>query len=320
MPFGDIHSAIIGWAVIMDLAIGDPKWLFHPVRAIGWFAARTEEPLRRAFPSRLKVAGAVQTAAVVSATAGLAAALGALSWEAGPVFGLVFHAAGLASALSIRSLAAEGRAVRRLLDRGLEGEARIRAGTIVSRDMSKEGRKGIIRATVESLTENLSDGVVAPLFYAAIGGLPGVWAYKAVNTLDSMVGYRNVRYRDFGWAAARLDDLANIIPARLTGILQVTAAAVVGDDWRQGIRSWIRDAQKGPSPNGGIPICVFAGAAGIALGGDCRGADGEIVHIPEVGGKRRGLRTGDIGRSILYHYLVSILAAVLAAVVPTVWR
>jgi adenosylcobinamide-phosphate synthase len=253
-------------ALGLDLLIGDPRWLPHPVKLIGGLAASLEGPLRR----RLRPAGLAggATVAIVLAVTGLAAA--GLVYGAGrvhPVAGTVVSVLLLYSTLAARDLLRHSRAVYRALAAGdLEG-ARRKVGLIVGRDTDKLEEAGVVRATVESVAENMVDGVTAPLFFAVLGGPVGAMLYKAVNTLDSTFGYRNERYRQFGWAAARLDDVVNYLPARLTAPLVCGAAGLLrlraGEAWRV-LR---RDGRKHPSPNSGLTEAAVAGALGVQLGG-----------------------------------------------------
>jgi adenosylcobinamide-phosphate synthase len=171
------------------------------------------------------------------------------------------------SLLACRSLNNESSSVIAALQEGNLAEARRRLSLIVGRDTGHLDEQEILRAAIETVAENLNDGVVAPLFYLALAGQTGMAAYKAINTLDSMVGYRNDRYREFGWASARLDDLANFIPARLSAALICCCAPLVGGDLRRTLRIALRDGGSQPSPNAGFPEAAVAGALGVRLGG-----------------------------------------------------
>ncbi|MCL4456960.1 MAG: adenosylcobinamide-phosphate synthase CbiB, partial [Nitrospirae bacterium] len=163
--------------------------------------------------------------------------------------------------------------------------ARSNLGMIVGRDTQNLSEKGILKATIETSSENLSDGIIAPLFYLAIGGLPLALTYKAINTLDSMVGYKNDRYKNFGWAAARLDDIANYIPARITGaLIAVSSSAVFRSPFtvRDSLKTMLRDGRKHTSPNAGIPEAAMAGALGVRLGGPSS-YGGIIIQKPYIG-------------------------------------
>lgn len=169
--------------------------------------------------------------------------------------------------LSIRGLDLAGGEVLGYLRSGRRDLARSSLGMIVGRDTGTADDCEIVRAVIETVAENTSDGVVAPLFYLAIGGVPSAFAYKAVNTLDSMIGYRNDRYRDFGWASARLDDVINLVPARLTAVLVIAGSFVLRLGWKEYFRAVLQDARLQPSPNSGYPEAAYAGALGVRLGG-----------------------------------------------------
>ncbi|MEX2263891.1 MAG: adenosylcobinamide-phosphate synthase CbiB [Bryobacteraceae bacterium] len=249
------EELVIG--VTLDLALGDPRWMPHPVRGFGWIVNRLER-IWRAVPLSPRVAGSLfwcSAVGVACAVVGVGLSLVPRPWSGGYwIFSL----------LALRQLDREASAVVAASD--IEA-ARKQLATIVGRDTQQLDDPEILRATVETVAENLSDGVIAPLFYLGIGGPIGMAAYKAINTLDSMVGHRNDRYREFGWAAARMDDLANLIPARLTAVLVWCCALLPGFDFRRSVGVTLRDARQQPSPNSGYPEAAFAGALGIRLGG-----------------------------------------------------
>jgi adenosylcobinamide-phosphate synthase len=184
-----------------------------------------------------------------------------------PPFGFVLSVLLISTTLASKGLAQAGMAVFRELAAGRLPEARAQLARVVGRDSGGLPMPDVVRGTVETVAENTVDAVVAPLFYAFLGGSPLALAYRAVNTLDSMLGYRNEKYRDFGWAAAKLDDLANYIPARLGGVLLCLLAPLVGGTWRRTFAVWRRDRRAHPSPNSGHPEAAVAGALGVRLGG-----------------------------------------------------
>lgn len=253
-------------AVALDLLLGDPRWAPHPVRMMGNLASRLEGPARGRFPDA-RIAGAAVCGIVV-----VSAALGtwALVFCAALVHPLAGDAASvlvLYSGIAARDMVDHSSAVYRALVAGSLSEARRRVGMICGRDTDRLEEPEVVRAAVESVAENMVDGVTAPLFFAIIGGPVGIMAYKAVNTLDSTFGYKNDRYREFGWASARLDDAANFLPARLTGILVPVAARVLGERSSGALRMFLRDRGKHPSPNAGQAEAAVAGALGLQLGG-----------------------------------------------------
>jgi len=245
--------------VALDLAVGDPQWMPHPVRGIGWFA-RNCERVFRATLWPLRVAGLLFWVVVV----GSFTLLVWLTVQYGGVWCSIYW---IYSLLACRDLDVEaGRVVSALIDRN-EEEARKRLSWIVGRDTAQLTEPEMVRATIETVAENLSDAVIAPLFYLAMAGPAGMAAYKAINTLDSMVGYRDERYREFGWASARIDDAANYIPARLTALLIWIVALLPGFDAIRAFRVTLRDGGSQPSPNSGFPEAAVAGALGVQLGG-----------------------------------------------------
>ena len=244
--------------VALDLALGDPRWLPHPVRAIGWWASRMEAMLNGLAARR--VAGALLWLLVVAPVAAIVGATMTLTTHWISIYWIY-------SFLAIRSLDHEtSQAIYLLQERNPSG-AREAISMVVGRDTSQLNDAGIVRAAIETLAENLADAIVAPLFYLALGGPMLMAAYKAVNTLDSMVGYKNERYHEFGWFSARADDWANLIPARLTAVLIWICALAPGLRFQQSIQITFRDAGKQPSPNSGWPEAAMAGALGVQLGG-----------------------------------------------------
>ncbi|HEV8370811.1 MAG TPA: adenosylcobinamide-phosphate synthase CbiB [Pyrinomonadaceae bacterium] len=264
-----ISPASFALAYALDWLIGDPAWLPHPVRWMGWMIKGGEALLRRfsRAPSSEFIAGTVLTVIVVS-TFGVGSWillrwLGA--WNPKLAFAISIYLA--ASTLATRSLLDEARAVRRFLVNGDLLSARQQVAHIVGRDPQELDEPEVTRAVIETLAESASDGIVAPMFYLAIGGVPAALAYKAINTLDSMIGHRNKHYQYFGKCAARLDDVASFIPARVSALLFVSAAWTLRLDWRGAWRIMWRDGAKHKSPNAGRPEAAVAGALGVQVGG-----------------------------------------------------
>lgn len=248
----------LGWA--LDQAFGDPR-RWHPVAGFGSVAAATET---RTYAAR-RVNGVAHVALLVGATAGL----GVVAERAGRHNGLahtLLTAAATWAVLGGRSLTREASTIDRQLRQDDLAAARVQVRNLVGRETSGLDADEVARACIESLAENTSDAVVAPLLWGGLLGVPGLLGYRAVNTLDAMVGHRNDRYREFGWAAARLDDVANWAPARVSGTLALAAAS---SSERAGA-GWVairRDAPAHPSPNGGVVEAAFAGVLGVRLGG-----------------------------------------------------
>ena len=253
-------------ALLVDALIGDPRWLPHPVRLIGRCALAIE-PLWRRIIRGPRGAGIAATATIVIGTglAGFALIRGAFLLHPWVGHGLSVYL--IYVSIAARDLSRHSsRVCRHLLKGDLKG-ARLAVAMMVGRDTDRLDEEGVVRATVESVAENIVDGVTAPLFYAAIGGPLGAIIYRAVNTLDSSFGYKNEQYMKFGWASARLDDLANWLPARLTAPFVAAAAFMLG---KSGRRSWlimVRDRRKHASPNSGYTEAAMAGALGVQLGG-----------------------------------------------------
>ena len=260
------HTAIVLAAVLLDLLLGDPRWLPHPVVLIGRLITALEKGLRRIVQNEW-AGGVLLLVLTVGITCGVVLAVIKGAYAVSPYAGFTVAVLFSWTCLAARSLHFESRLVADALARGEQAEARKHLSFIVGRDTEGLDEPEIWRATVETVAENTSDGVIAPLFYLILGGPPLALAYKAVNTLDSMVGYRNERYLRFGWASARCDDLLNFIPARLTGLLMVAAAPLIRLSARAAWRVMRRDGRNHSSPNSGIPEAATAGALGVRLGG-----------------------------------------------------
>ena len=256
-------------ALILDTAIGDPRSRFHPVVLIGNLIAFFESILLKpAKSSRYKIiTGVLLVCLVLSITyTSVWLIMFALSLL-GPIYAFIGGALALSFTISPRSLAEAGNEIKNYMLNGDLTQARFKVGWIVGRDTDKLDTGEITRATVETVAENIVDGIISPLFYFLIGGVPLAFLYRAVNTLDSMVGYRNAKYLDFGMPAARLDDIFNYIPARITGVLIIIISFVLRYNATSALKSIMRDAPKHPSPNSGITEAGVAGALGIRLGG-----------------------------------------------------
>ncbi len=284
--------------------------------AFGRAAGRVERVLYR----DARAAGAAYTLTCVGSALALGALLERLA-RGRPPAQVVITAAATWVALGGTSLAREGSTMARLVAADeLDGPtgARARLSHLCAREAEGLTAPELARATVESLAENLSDAVVAPLLWGAVAGAPGVLGYRAVNTLDAMVGYRSPRYLRFGWASARADDVANLVPARVTGLLVALAAPAVGGSVRRTLQVVRRDAGRHPSPNAGWPESGAAGALGVVLGGS-NSYHGVVEQRPELGAPARAVEVADVGRAVRLGRVVSAAAAgvaVLAAARP----
>jgi adenosylcobinamide-phosphate synthase len=282
-----INPYIVITAVLLDLLLGDPRWLPHPVVGIGRMITALEKLLRRLSRNE-RLGGVLLLLSVVGSTTGLSFLLLKGAYAIHPCIGLAVSVWLSYTCLAARSLHLESKLVADRLTVGdLEG-ARHYLSRIVGRDTDKLEEPEIWRALVETVAENTSDGIIAPLFYLMLGGPALGLAYKAVNTLDSMVGYKNERYLRFGWASARFDDLVNWLPARMTGILMVAIAQMVGLSGRNSFRVMLRDCGNHSSPNSGIPEAATAGAIGVRLGGTNL-YFGKPVEKPTIGDPLRQL-------------------------------
>ena len=301
----------IGFA--LDLLIGDPARLPHPVAGIGLIIAWLEKGLRALFPARPAweiVGGGI----LVCLTTGLAFVLPYFllvqAYKIDAYAGLALESLFCFQILATKSLRDAGMRVRDALVSGSIESAREAVGHIVGRDVAGLDSRGVARAAVETVAENSSDGVVAPMLYFAVGGAPLAFAYKAINTMDSMLGYRNDRYLHFGRVAARMDDAANFIPARLTALLMLAASGILGLDWRNAARIYRRDRKNHGSPNSGQPEAACAGTLGIRLGG-ASSYGGVVVEKPFIGDPDREIEPEDIRRANRLLYATAFLAAVL---------
>lgn len=291
--------------VAADGVLGDPR-RHHPVAAFGAAAGRVERSLYRDH----QAAGAVHVGVLVGSTIVLGVAAERLGRRS-PVLRAASTAIATWAVLGGSSLVAEGAAMARDLDAGLIDEARQRLPNLCGRDAAALDSAGLARATVESVAENTSDAVVAPLVWGAIAGVPGLIGYRAINTLDAMVGHRSPRYRRFGWAAARLDDLANLLPSRLSAALTAACAPVVGGSASQAWKTWRRDAPAHPSPNAGQVEAAFAGALEIRLGGRTVYSHG--AEERPVLGDGRMPDAGHVTRAVELSRVVGVVACAASA-------
>jgi len=304
----------ISAAYVLDLLFGDPPYYPHPVRLIG----KTISLLERRFlqwahtPWMQRFLGTILAVTIVSGTGISTWAIICMAGWVHPVFSAVIIIFFAYTTLATRNLYDESRKVIRALEQGDLNLARKEVGFLVGRDTDHLDERGICRALIETVSENTSDGIVAPLFYLLIGGPPLAMAYKALNTLDSMVGYRNDRYRYLGWASARGDDVANLIPSRLTALLFVISSFILRKNWRGAWRATWRDGRKNPSPNSGYPEAAMAGALGVQLGGKNfyfgRAEEKPLIGEPERSIDRR------VAKESLHLLIVNSLIAVTIAI------
>ena len=299
-------------AFVLDLLFGDPAAIPHPVVCMGRCITRAEAFLREHLPER--IGGGVLAASLPLLTFAAALGLCRAAAQVHPLCHFALQTFWGWQSLALRGLARESRNVyAQLCKHDLRG-ARTAVSRIVGRDTDALDEYGVIRAAVESVAENFCDGVAAPLLYFFLSGAPLALAYKAVNTMDSMIGYKNARYLRFGRAAAKLDDAANYVPSRIAALCWVLSAAVTGHNAREAWRIWRRDRRKHASPNAGQTESACAGALGIQLGGPAY-YFGEYCDKPRLGDATRQPEAADILRAnqMLYAAGVLLLAALCAA-------
>ena len=301
------HLLALALGFLLDLLLGDPAWLYHPVCAIGRYIAFMEKRLRRR-GGNLRRSAVVLTASTVLLTMAVTAALlGLLSlWGRWP--GLIGMAVMDWLGIAVTSMAREARGVEKALASGVAA-GRKQVARIVGRDTQNLSEDDVIRATVETVAENTTDGVISPLLYGAIGGPVLLWGFKAASTLDSMVGYLDEKYRDIGWSSARLGDVLNYIPARITGAVMCLAAWLTGMDGKNAWRILRRDHANHKSPNCAWSESAAAGALHIQLGG-VHDYFGKPVVKPTIGDSDRTPERRDIGRAIRLLYGTSALVTV----------
>ncbi len=272
---------ILPLAFLLDFLLGDPVWLPHPVRWMGK-AIEKLEPVMREKIKNTQLAGTCFAIILIVATYAAASIIIYVTSFIHPVMGAVVEIAMVYTCISAFSLRKAALDVHRALNRDGIDSARKKLALIVGRDVDRLDRQGVLRALIETVSENLVDGVISPLFWAGIGGAPLAMAYKMVNTLDSMVGYKNETYMDFGMTAARIDDLANYIPARMSVPIVACAAFFMKAPWKRGLEIGFRDGMNHSSPNSGYPEAAFSGVFGVRLGGPSY-YKGLLVGKPFIG-------------------------------------
>jgi len=319
-------------AYVLDLLFGDPYWFPHPVRFIGWLIKRTEGLLRELIKKRgnsepgliekrERAAGVLLAVFVISTTFLFVYIILKMAGLISPV---AFHAVNIYfiySALATRCLAVEARKVQDVLMKKDIAEARERLSMLVGRQTEHLSEGEIIRGVVETTAENTVDGIVSPLVYAVVGsvfgiGAPLAYAFKAVSTLDSMVGYMNEKYINFGRASAKIDDAANYIPARLAGVLIAVSALVCGKSFKRSFSIMLRDRRNHKSPNCAYPEAAVAGALGIRIGGN-NVYFGKVVEKPTIGDPHKDLEAGDISDTIRLMYVTSLLTLLILVLIAS---
>lgn len=296
--------------LLLDLLFGDPGWLYHPVRLIGNWISWAERQLRKVCGSHLMAAGGVLWVMTALMAFLIPFALLALAGWLHPALRFLLETFWCFQILAARSLSSESRKVyEKLKESDLPG-ARRAVSMIVGRDTEKLTEEGVTKAAVETVAENTSDGVTAPLIYMMIGGAPLGFLYKAVNTMDSMLGYKNDRYLYFGRIPAKMDDIFNYIPARITGLLMTAAAFLTGLDGKNAWKIYRRDRRKHASPNAAQTESVCAGALGVQLAGDAV-YFGKVYKKEFIGDALRRIEPEDILRTRRLMYAAEFLTFLL---------
>lgn len=295
-------------AMVLDVLFGDPQKLYHPVMAIGWFIKSFERVVLKKNKTKrfLKISGLFLW---LSTVLGAFFSVVLILWVANeihPLLSTSLKVILLWLGIAVNSLKKESTKVMDSLLKDNLPKARKDLSYIVGRDTVEMDSTAVIKATVETVAENTSDGVIAPLFFALVGGAPLLWAYKAVNTLDSMVGYKNEKYSDFGYYSAKLDDVFNYVPARVSAIMMIIASLAPRYSFKDSAQVWFKDSQNHKSPNAGHPESATAGALGIELGGDSSYL-GMIIKKPIIGIPHKSPEANDIKKVNNLMYLSTIL-------------
>ncbi len=300
---------IIGY--ILDLIIGDPQNPYHPIRGVGNVAKLSENVFRKLLKKHLKLAGAITWITVVLIIFFINFILIKLLGRISPYVAMAYEAIAIYFCLSTKALKVEGLKVIKYLKEDNIDKARHQLSYIVGRDTDKLDEEGITRAVVETIAENMSDGIIAPLFFAGIGGAPLIFAYKAVNTMDSMFGYKNDKYMEFGYFPAKLDDVFNYIPARISAYLIIISAFLLRLDYKNAFKIYNRDKSNHTSPNSAHPESAVAGALDIRLGG-ANYYFGKLVKKPEIGDGIKKITVDSVDMVNKILYLSSFLGVILA--------
>lgn len=304
-----VRASILAAAFLLDAVVGDPYWLPHPIRWIGNLIALVEKMLRPIFPHSKtgeRLGGFVEWILVFSISCTCTALTLYIIRRVHFVLYWLFSIVISGYMLAARSLQVESSKVQRALEnQSLEG-ARFAVSMIVGRDTASLDEAGVARAAVETVAENTSDGVIAPLLFLALFGPVGAVAYKTVNTMDSMLGYHNERYENWGYFAAKMDDIWNFVPARLSGLLMCAVALFLGMDGKNALRIFRRDRLNHKSPNSAHTEAACAGALGLCLGGSSY-YFGKLVEKPTIGDAVRPIESVDIARSNRLMYATAVL-------------
>ncbi|MDR5587981.1 MULTISPECIES: adenosylcobinamide-phosphate synthase CbiB [Clostridium] len=298
---------------ILDLIIGDPENPIHPVRIIGNFASKLEKISRKLFKNYLKIGGLITWLIIISTTFLFNFFILKIVSDFNKYLGILLGGVVIYFCISAKGLVTEGYRVISLVRKDDINAARKQLAFIVGRDTENLDKQDIIRAVIETIAENMSDGIIAPIFYAGLGGAPLAMAYKSVNTLDSMFGYKNDKYMEFGYFSAKLDDVFNYIPARITGILIVLSAMILGYDYKRSFKIYKRDRYNHSSPNSAHPEAAMAGILGIQLGG-ANYYFGKLVKKQTIGDSIKEIEILDVDKTSKVLYCSTILSYILSII------
>lgn len=300
---------VIGY--ILDMVIGDPQNSYHPIRYIGKLAQSMEKLWRHVFSKKQKLAGLFSWLSIVIITFLITLGIVVISNIINPILGTVVSGILIYFCISAKGLKVEGLKVINILESGDIVRARKQLSYIVGRDTENLDEEAIVRAVVETVAENMSDGIIAPLIFAGLGGAPLAFLYKAVNTCDSMFGYKNDKYKDFGFVSAKLDDVFNYIPARITAYLIVLASWILRMNYKNSFKIYKRDRYNHSSPNSAHPEAAVAGALGIRLGG-ANYYFGKLVEKPTIGDFISKIKIDHVYKTNNILMLVSFLGMIIS--------
>lgn len=303
---------------ILDLIIGDPYWLFHPIRWIGNYIGKLEKILLTSSDSegKQKLKGLLLLLIVMSTTFAIPYFILFIAIKINFALFVAIESVMIFQIFATKSLDVETKKVFKALKEGDLENARYHISFLVSRDTSEMTKEDIIKAAIETISENLADGVIAPICFVMIGGAPLGWLYKSVNTLDSMVGYKNGKYINYGWASARFDDVLNFIPARLTAMFILIAGVILRLDVKNGFKVMIRDRHNHSSPNSAYPESATAGLLQIQLGGKAS-YFGVVSEKPTMGDANKSVEANDLKRMSTLLYTTSAVGFIIALFVKS---
>ncbi len=311
------HTTALAAGFLLDLIFGDPRWLYHPVCLIGNLISVLEKGIRKIFPKTNAgelAGGFVETLLVCLFSFGIPGAILYILYGHFPLAGVILETFWCYQLLATRSLRDESMKVHDRLVNGTIEEARYAVSMIVGRDTQELTETGVTKAAVETVAENCSDGVIAPMIYMALGGAPLMFLYKGINTMDSMLGYKNDKYLYFGRCSAKLDDVANYLPARISGWLMVAASFVCGMDGKNAAKIYLRDRRNHASPNSAQTEAAMAGALDVQLAGNAY-YFGKLYEKPTIGDPIRAVEPEDIRRSNRLMYGTAVLGILICLII-----